>query len=446
MFSKTSEAMFAASLFSYTAANSLRSHISASPIFIIQTYTFLYFWLDLTTGEIYMHRCLQLAQLGEGKVAPNPMVGAVLVSENRIIGEGYHQLFGQAHAEVNCINAVAEQDIPLIQKATLYVSLEPCAHFGKTPPCADLIIKHKIPKVVIGCRDPFAQVNGKGIEKLQAAGIEVIVGVLENECLALNKRFFIFHKQRRPYVILKWAQTGDGKIAAPSNSPSRGETQAQPSLFRDIEADLNSSTSEASARMASPTGGGREGASRLLISNEFTNRLVHKWRSEEAAILVGTNTALFDDPELTTRLWPGTNPIRLVVDMNLRLPQSLKLLDGNTPTIVFNLQQHTLPVEKTSPADLKNTVGYYQVTEDVSLVQQLLNALYQMNIQSVLVEGGAQLLQSFINDGSWDEARIISNEQLMIGDGLPAPLLKNQQLINIQNIATDTIRIYQNSQ
>jgi diaminohydroxyphosphoribosylaminopyrimidine deaminase/5-amino-6-(5-phosphoribosylamino)uracil reductase len=355
-----------------------------------------------------MHRCLQLAKLGEGRVAPNPMVGAVLVHEDRIIGEGYHQVFGQAHAEVNCINSVAEKDIPLIPKATLYVSLEPCAHFGKTPPCADLIIKHRIPKVVIGCRDAFAKVNGKGIEKLEAAGIEVKVGMLEDECLAFNKRFFTFHKERRPYVVLKWAQTGDGKISASTNV---------------------------------------DRPSRLLISNEFTNRLVHKWRSEEAAILVGTNTALFDDPELTTRLWPGNNPVRLVTDMNLRLPESLKLWNGNTPTIVFNLHQHTLPFEKTYPGDLKNIgVGYYQVTDDVSLVQQMLNALYQMNIQSVLVEGGAQLLQSFIDDGSWDEARTISNEHLIIGDGLPAPVLKNHQLINIQNIATDTIRVYQNRQ
>lgn len=359
-----------------------------------------------------MHRCLQLAKPGAARVAPNPMVGAVLVYENKIIGEGYHQFYGGAHAEPNCINSVKEDQKSLIAQSILYVSLEPCAHYGKTPPCADLIIKHKIPKVVIGCRDPFVQVNGKGIEKLKAAGIEVVIGVLEKECIELNKRFFTFHKERRPYVILKWAETGDRKIAAHTAS--------------------------------SDTGGGWEGPPRLLISNAYSNRLVHKWRSEEAAILIGTNTALFDDPELTTRLWPGSNPVRLVVDMDLRLPKSLKLFNGSTPTIVFNRQKHNLPFEKISPADLKNMgVGYYQVTEDVSLVQQMLNALYQMNIQSVLVEGGAQLLQSFIDDDSWDEARIISNKGLIIGGGLPAPVLQNHHLASIQNLSGDTIQFYQ---
>jgi diaminohydroxyphosphoribosylaminopyrimidine deaminase/5-amino-6-(5-phosphoribosylamino)uracil reductase len=338
-----------------------------------------------------------------GKVAPNPMVGAVLVYGKKIIGEGYHQLYGDAHAEVNCINSVKKEDYSLIAKSTLYVSLEPCAHFGKTPPCVDLIIQNKIPKVVVGSRDPFVQVNGKGIEKLIRGGIEVVVPVLEEECKELNKRFFIFHAQLRPYVVLKWAQTADTKIA-------------------------------------------NEDYSRVLISSEHTNRLVHKWRSEEMAILVGTNTALFDDPELTTRLWPGTNPIRIVVDMHLRLPKSLKLFDGKTPTIVFNLHQNTLPFEKIAITDLKNIgVGYYQVTEDVSLVHQMLNALYRMNIQSVMVEGGAQLLQSFIDEGLWDEARIITNEQLNMGSGLPAPILKNHQLISTETLATDSVRIFQSN-
>ena len=336
------------------------------------------------------------------------MVGAVLVHDNKIIGEGYHQLFGEAHAEVNCINSVKDQDQSLIAQSTLYVSLEPCAHFGKTPPCADLIIKHKIPTVVVGCRDPFSEVNGKGIEKLQGSGIDVTVGILETECKELNKRFFTFHKERRPFIILKWAETGDGKIAAPI------------------------------------TEGGLE-ATRLFISNEYSNRLVHKWRSEEMAILVGTNTALFDDPELTTRLWPGNNPVRLIVDMNLRLPKSLKIFNGKTPTIIFNLHQHTLPFEKIAAVNLRDIgLGYYQVTEDVSLVHQVLNALCQMNIQSILIEGGAQLLQSFIDDVSWDEARIIANEKLIIGSGLPAPRLKDHQLISTQNISTDTLRVYRN--
>jgi diaminohydroxyphosphoribosylaminopyrimidine deaminase/5-amino-6-(5-phosphoribosylamino)uracil reductase len=392
-----------------------------------------------------MYRCLELAVLGMGKVASNPMVGSVLVHDNKIIGEGYHQLYGEAHAEVNCINSVKEEHRSLIAQSVLYVSLEPCVHFGKTPPCADLIIKNKIPKVIVGCRDPFVQVNGKGIEKLRAAGIEVIDGVLEKRCKELNKRFFVFHTEHRPYIILKWAETGDKKLGLPLAPSNRGGmASAQNHMEQEtFNTNEDAQLSELLSADSSPNGGDREGASRLLISNEYTNRLVHKWRSEEMAILVGTNTALFDDPALTTRLWPGTNPIRIVVDMNLRLPQSLKLFDGKTPTIIFNLHRHTLPFEKISATDLRAIgVGYYQVTEDVNLVHQMLNALYLMNIQSVIVEGGAQLLQSFIDDGSWDEARIMTNEKLVIGNGLPSPVLKDDQLTSTQNIDADFIRIY----
>lgn len=351
-----------------------------------------------------MHRCLQLARLAAGNVAPNPMVGAVLVYQDQIIGEGYHQVYGQAHAEVNCLASVKPEHKDLITKSTLYVSLEPCAHFGKTPPCADLIIHHHIPKVVVGCRDPFVQVNGKGIEKLQAAGIEVLLGVLEKECRQLNKRFFCFHTQHRPYVVLKWAQTADRKIA-------------------------------------------NEDFSRVLISSAYANRIVHQWRSEEMAILVGTNTALFDNPQLNTRLWPGGNPVRLVVDMHLRLPGSLQVFNGSTTTVVFNLHQHNLPQEKVSIKELsQQTVWYYQVTEDVSLVQQIVNALYRLNIQSVLVEGGSFLLQSFIDEKSWDEARIVTTETLELGDGLPAPNLKNQVLLASQQTGTDSLRFYQQKQ
>lgn len=350
-----------------------------------------------------MYRCLQLAKLGAGSVAPNPMVGAVLVYENRVIGEGYHQKYGEAHAEPNCIASVKEEDRHLIQQSTLFVSLEPCAHFGKTPPCADLIIEKKIPRVVVGCRDPFVEVNGKGIEKLKAAGVEVELGVLEDRCRELNKRFFTFHTQHRPYVILKWAQTLDNKIA-------------------------------------------NKDYSRIHISGEHANRLVHKWRSEEMAIAVGTNTALFDDPELTTRLSPGKNPIRIVVDTDLRLPKSLKLFNSKIPTIVFNTRQHNLPLQKMPVSELEQIgVGYYQVTEDVSLVHQMMNALYRMNIQSVLVEGGSYLLQSFIDEGIWDEARIITNEQLSIGAGLPAPVLKDGMLQNSEQVSSDSIRTYKNT-
>jgi diaminohydroxyphosphoribosylaminopyrimidine deaminase/5-amino-6-(5-phosphoribosylamino)uracil reductase len=326
-----------------------------------------------------MHRCLQLAKLGMGNVAPNPMVGAVLVYEGKIIGEGYHQKWGEPHAEVNCLSSVKENDRHLISQSTLYISLEPCAHHGKTPPCADLIIEHKIPKVVVGCRDPFVQVDGKGIEKLQNAGIEVIVDVLNEECIELNKRFFTFHTKHRPYITLKWAQTADQKISG-------------------------------------------EDHSRLHISNELSNRLVHKWRSEEVAILVGTNTAMFDDPELTTRLWKGSSPIRLVVDKHLRLPENLKLFQSpELTTIVFNLHQHT--IEDLRSMHRTKGLFYYQVSEDASLVHQISSALYQMNIQSVLVEGGAQLLQSFIDEGLWDEARIITNTKMFAGNGINSPSL-----------------------
>jgi diaminohydroxyphosphoribosylaminopyrimidine deaminase / 5-amino-6-(5-phosphoribosylamino)uracil reductase len=378
----------------------------------------------LTSDGQYMYRCIELSKLGQGNAAPNPMVGSVLVYKDLIIGEGYHQKYGEAHAEVNCINSVRPEHRHLINQSVIYVSLEPCAHFGKTPPCADLIIKNNIPKVVVGCRDPFELVAGKGIEKLKAAGIEVISGILEKECKDLNKRFFTFHTQQRPYIILKWAQTGDGKIAHPQLL--KGSISAQEPIGKTIQ-----------------------GADRLLISNEYSNRIVHKWRSEEMSILVGTNTALLDDPELNTRLWPGSSPIRLVVDMDLKLPPSLKLFNGKYPTIVFNLKRHTIPDEGITPYhhpenEQTPLLYFYQVTEDVSLVHQIVNALFQLKVQSVMVEGGAFLLQSFIDEGIWDEARIITNENLFAGSGLPAPLLRHQQLHLKEQIATDTICIYTN--
>jgi diaminohydroxyphosphoribosylaminopyrimidine deaminase / 5-amino-6-(5-phosphoribosylamino)uracil reductase len=384
-----------------------------------------------------MHRCLQLAQLGSGSVAPNPMVGAVLVYEDNIIGEGYHQKYGEAHAEVNCINSVKEEHKDLIEQSTLYVSLEPCAHFGKTPPCADLIIRNKIPRVVIGCRDPFVQVDGKGIEKLKAAGVEVFQDVLQKECKDLNTRFFTFHTKYRPYVVLKWAETADGKIAArPPQSPEGGLINTQPLPGGETVVNKSTPQNEVGERANPPLGR----MSRLFISNTYTNRIVHKWRSEEMAIAVGTNTALYDDPELNTRLWPGKNPIRIVVDMELRLPQSLKLFNGSSPTIVFNYKKHTIENVKSS---LQNGVHYCQVTEDVSLVHQMLNALYSMNIQSLLIEGGAYLLQSFIDEGLWDEARVITNEELIIGKGLPAPVLQHHQLLHTEKFFSDTVRTYQ---
>ena len=346
-----------------------------------------------------MQRCLELARLGAGRVSPNPMVGAVLVYEDRIIGEGYHQLYGKAHAEVNCINSVTAEDAPLIPRSTIYVSLEPCAHHGKTPPCADLILAMKIPRVVIGCRDPFPQVNGKGIEKLLAAGVEVTLGVLEKECIALNKRFFTFNTKHRPYIVLKWAQSVNGMITGtPAPVPD--------------------------APMARP---------RTRISNGITNRLVHKWRSEEASILVGTNTAANDDPALTARLWAGPDPIRLVIDKDLRLPHTLQLFDNKVKTIVFNNHKHTD----------EGLLQYYQLSPDTSTIHQLILALHHLKIQSVLVEGGARLLQSFIDEDYWDEARIITNQELDLPNGLPAPQLQHARLVSHESILTDTIRYYE---
>ena len=340
----------------------------------------------------YMLRCIELAQMGAGFVAPNPMVGAVLVHNDRIIGEGYHRQYGQAHAEVNCIHSVAEADRSLISSSTIYVSLEPCAHFGKTPPCSDLIIQNKIPKVVIGCRDPFAEVNGRGIAKLQKAGLEVITGVLETECEELNRRFFTFYTQQRPYIILKWAQTANGKIAATTNE-------------------------------------------RLHISNEYSNRRVHQWRSEEAAILVGTNTALKDDPSLNNRLWKGSQPIRLVLDMNLRLPNTLKIFDQQQKTIIFNGKKQAE----------NGNIMYHQIDNDRNIIRQILDVCYQLNIQSILVEGGTQLLQSFINENQWDEIRTITNESLTVTEGLNAPTLKSNP-VKTEKISTDYINYYINKQ
>lgn len=348
-----------------------------------------------------MHRCLELARHSAGKVAPNPMVGSVLVHGDRIIGEGFHEHYGGPHAEVNCINSVNEADRHLVSDSVLYVSLEPCSHFGKTPPCADLIIKHEIKNVVIGCRDPFIEVDGKGIEKLRAAGITVTVGLLEDECKEINKRFFTFHKLHRPYIILKWAKTENGKIS------SDGTVE------------------------------------RLFISNEYTNRMVHKWRHEETAILVGTNTAVQDDPGLTNRHWPGKSPVRLVVDLNLSLPSSLKMLtDQLSYTIVFNTYQHEVDLQLLQ--NRAGGVGFYQVTSDVSLVQQILNGLYQMHIQSVLVEGGAKMLQSFIDEGAWDEARIITNRQLLVPQGMNAPMLTHCHLAREESVLSDQIHYFVN--
>lgn len=337
--------------------------------------------------RLYMQRCLQLAALGLGHVAPNPVVGAVLVHQDRIIGEGWHQQFGKAHAEVNAIaDAIRNGNEQLLATSTMFVSLEPCAHYGKTPPCADLIIHHHIPSVVIGCRDPFPAVNGKGIEKLTAAGVTVTMSELEPDCRDLNRRFFTFHQLQRPYIILKWATTADGFIGAASGQ-------------------------------------------RLLISHALTNRLVHRWRSEEAGILVGSNTVQTDNPELTVRLWKGSNPMRIIIDRQLSIPGNSKVLDGAATTIIFNHLRH----EETG------NLVYYQLKRDEALLPQLLRALYERGIQSVLVEGGSITHQHFLDAGLWDEARIITNRELYIGEGIAAPRPGRALLIHSTETGGDQI-------
>jgi diaminohydroxyphosphoribosylaminopyrimidine deaminase / 5-amino-6-(5-phosphoribosylamino)uracil reductase len=343
------------------------------------------------TDEQYMSRCIQLATIGGGSVAPNPMVGAVLVYEDKIIGEGFHKKYGDAHAEVNCINGVLSENKLLIEKSIIYVSLEPCNHFGKTPPCSDLIIKNNIKKVVIGCKDSYEEVAGRGIQKLKDAGVEVIVGILENQCRDLNKRFFCFHEKKRPYIILKWAQSANGKTGA-----------------------LNDE--------------------RILISNEYSNRLVHKWRSEEAGILIGTNTARKDDPSLTTRLWEGKNPVRIVIDKDLKLSSKLKVFDGKAPTIFFNKAKNAID----------GNLQFVKIDGD-RFLEQLLHSLYEKNIQSILVEGGSKTLQTFIDAGLWDEARIIINEEMIIENGIAAPDLKGFHLTGQQKYFSDRIDYHKRS-
>ena len=327
----------------------------------------------MASHEIYMRRCLELAALGMANVSPNPMVGAVIVHDGKIIGEGYHQKYGQAHAEVNAVNMVIaknEDYADLLKQSTIYVSLEPCAHYGKTPPCADLIIKHQIPRVIVGCRDPFAQVDGKGIEKLQAAGIAVTTGVLEQECQWLNRRFFTRVQKQRPYIILKWAQTSDGFFA-----PANG--------------------------------------SQHWITGTEARKLVHQWRSEEDAILIGKNTAAIDNPQLNVRYAEGGPPKRVVIDRRLELDKNLSIFDQTVETLVFNHVK----------TDIDDKIKYIALEDfDRFVPQYILFQLYLQDIQSVIIEGGAHTLNTFINEGLWDEARIFTGPPVL-KDGIKAPRL-----------------------
>src|SRR5476651_595556 len=340
--------------------------------------------------EIYMRRCLELAALGMGSVSPNPMVGAVIVYDGKIIGEGYHQQYGKAHAEVNAVTQVLLQfdnAADLLKQATIYVTLEPCAHYGKTPPCADLIIKHQIPNVVVGCRDPFDQVNGKGIEKLQAAGINVVVGISEAGCLDLNKRFFTRVKKQRPYILLKWAQTSDGFFAPADNS-------------------------------------------QFWITGKASRKLVHQWRGEEDAILIGKNTALIDNPQLNVRYGSGRSPKRVVIDRNLELPESLNIFDQSVETFVFNALK----------TDVDGKIKYIALEDfDNFVPQYILFQLYLQDVQSVIIEGGAKTSEAFINASLWDEARVFTGN-VTLKNGIKAPVIEGD-IISTDNIGEDELRI-----
>ncbi len=338
--------------------------------------------------EQYMQRCLDLAQLGIQGAAPNPMVGSVIVHNGKIIGEGYHRKCGEAHAEVNAINSV--EDKSLLLESTLYVNLEPCSHYGKTPPCSLLIVKHNIQRVVVGCIDPFAKVSGRGIKIMQDGGVDVTIGVLEKESLQLNKRFITFHEKKRPYIILKWAESKDGFIDTENDAPA-------------------------------------------WLTNEVSRVLVHKMRAEEAAIMVGTNTAVKDNPVLTTRVWEGRNPVRIALDRNLRIPHTHHLFDGQAQTIIFTSEK------KKS----EKNIEYVTIDFDGDIIEQCISCFYDKQLTSLIVEGGQQLLNAFIEKGLWDEAwQFVGTD--MLKDGVKAPLLYNaifQTALCLENVK---LNIYHN--
>lgn len=341
--------------------------------------------------EKYIKRCIELAENGLGTTYPNPLVGCVIVYENTIIGEGWHKKSGEAHAEVIAIESVKNKE--LLASSTLYVSLEPCSHFGKTPPCADLILKYKIPNVVIGTIDPNSKVAGKGIQKLIDSGVNVTVGILEKEGNELNKRFFTFHKKNRPYIILKWAESSDGFISPKNKSEQKP----------------------------------------VWISNDYSRQLVHKWRSEEQAILVGTQTIMDDNPSLTVREWVGKNPIRVVIDKENSIDSSSNVLDNQAKTIVFSNK------EVTSNSD---TIQYIKINFDKNSTQVIVEKLYENNIQSIIIEGGRKTIQSFIDANLWDEARVFIGEIKLL-EGTKAPAI-NRAINSKSGLNNDTLIIYRN--
>ncbi|MEZ5009836.1 MAG: bifunctional diaminohydroxyphosphoribosylaminopyrimidine deaminase/5-amino-6-(5-phosphoribosylamino)uracil reductase RibD [Chitinophagales bacterium] len=337
----------------------------------------------LTTNEKYIKRCFELAQLGTGLVTPNPLVGCVIVHNNSIIGEGWHQKYGGPHAEVNAINDV--KDKSLLSSSTIYVSLEPCFHFGQTPPCVDLILKYQIPKVVVASKDPNPKVAGKSIEKLKASGVEVEIGILEAEALALNKFFFTSIQQNRPYIILKWAESKDGFFA-----PLKGQQ---------------------------------------WLSNAFTKRLTHKWRNEMDAILVGKNTFIHDQPALTDRFWEGNHPIKVIIDPTGELYQNTDDLN----TIIFNR----------SYSKKINNVEYIPLKNDHFAIAEMIEHLHERKITSVLVEGGAVTLQHFINSNLWDEAYIYQTT-VILEEGILAPKIPSSVVQASITISDNQLKIIQN--
>lgn len=340
------------------------------------------------THELYMQRCLELAKNGLGTTYPNPMVGCVIIYENKIIGEGWHQKAGEPHAEVNAIHSVKDKTV--LSKATLYVSLEPCSHFGKTPPCSDLIIHYNIPNVIIGTVDPNSKVAGKGIEKLQKAGIQVELGILENECRELNKRFFTFHLKKRPFIILKWAESADGFMAPKEKSEQKP----------------------------------------VWITNVYSRQLVHKWRTEEQAILVGTNTVLADNPSLDARDWKGKNPIRLIIDRDGKISKKYAVKNNKQKTIIFTEQENLTTDEN---CIYENTIF------DNQLIERICNFLYIQQVQSLLIEGGAFTLNSFIKANLWDEAHIFKST-IVFQEGTKAPIL-NETIKSKKNSINDELLI-----
>lgn len=348
----------------------------------------------MNSHQKYIQRCIELAKNGLGSTYPNPLVGSVIVCDGKIIGEGWHQKAGMPHAEVNAINAVEE---PLkLKESTIYVSLEPCVHFGKTPPCSHLIVEKGIKNVVVGTLDSNVLVRGKGIEYLRNHGCNVTVGILEDDCEFLNKRFFTFHNKKRPYIVLKWAETKDGFI----------------DTFRNEDAENKPN----------------------WISNTYSQQLVHKMRVEEQAILVGTNTALNDNPLLTARSWQGNQPIRIVLDRTLKIPKSYRVFNNATKTIVIT------EVTNKKLLTAFDNIQYECIDFSQKIIPQLCNVLYKNNIQSLIVEGGKQILQTFINENCWDEAHIFTGD-ICFEEGLKAPKIKGQLTQKI-DIKSDTLKIY----